>query len=44
MQDTTIECRREGTHKTLEGSTHRLLLSILEFSFVLKENQDESRN
>lgn len=41
MRDITAECRRKGTHKTLEGSTHRLLSSPLEFTFLLKESQDE---
>lgn len=40
----TEEHGKEGAHKTLEGVTHRLLLSMLDFSFVLKENQDESHS
>lgn len=40
----TEEHGKEGAHKTLEGVTHRLLLSMLGFPFVWKEKQDESHS
>lgn len=38
MRDIIVECRRKGIYKILEGFIYRLLLSLLEFIFLLKES------
>lgn len=41
MKDITVECRREGPHKMQKGP-HTDCFQAMEFSFVLKESQEET--